>query len=457
MDGFTILILVLFLISLIILIIVAIFGIYSLNKYLAIKKKYKGIIDVDDEIINRNADLNKIYKDMDLLKNEYLNGKQVYETLNYEISQMEEQLEMQSFGLYKPHYDFSTSEEFKECLNSNNDNQRRLIKDSRAAICNKQWTIDGKKREGERVIKKYQKLMLRAFNGECDSAMSKIKWNNVSVMERRITAAYNAINKLGLGFDVSITGEYYRLKLEQMKLTYEYERKKQEEKEEQRRIREQIREEERAQREIEKAKKDAESEEKRYQKLLEKVEREREKAEGEKLSKLNGQIATLQQQLEEAQKMKERAISRAQITKSGYVYIISNIGSFGENIFKIGMTRRLEPMDRVKELGDASVPFQFDVHAMIYSDNAPDLEKKLHNHFRINQVNLVNNRKEFFNINIDEIVNFANENRINVIITKLAEARDYRESIAIRNQRVEREATISNDDDRFPDTIFANS
>ena len=130
--------------------------------------------------------------------------------------------------------------------------------------------------------------------------------------------------------------------------------------------------------------------------------------------------------------MKERAISRAQITKSGHVYIISNIGSFGENIFKIGMTRRLEPLDRVKELGSASVPFPFDVHAIAYSDNAPELENKLHKQFETNRINLVNNRKEFFSISLDDIEGWSKNENIDLRLTKIAEARDYRESLAIR-------------------------
>ncbi len=114
-------------------------------------------------------------------------------------------------------------------------------------------------------------------------------------------------------------------------------------------------------------------------------------------------MVSLEKQLKEAQKKGERAVSRAQMTKSGVVYVISNIGSFGHGVYKIGMTRRLEPLDRVRELGDASVPFPFDVHAMILSDNAPELEKKLHKFFNERRLNLVNNRKEFFNVSLEDI------------------------------------------------------
>ena len=139
-------------------------------------------------------------------------------------------------------------------------------------------------------------------------------------------------------------------------------------------------------------------------------------------------------------------MSMAQQTKAGHVYVISNIGSFGENIYKIGMTRRLEPLDRVKELGDASVPFTFDVHALIYSDNAPELENKLHKEFDRQKVNLVNNRREFFNVSLNEIEKIVHENNDEIEFTKIAEAKEYRESQRIRatfnNETIEEVETI---------------
>ena len=156
-------------------------------------------------------------------------------------------------------------------------------------------------------------------------------------------------------------------------------------------------------------------------------------AHGAELEKMNAQIAVLQQQLDEA-KAKERAISQAQLTKAGYVYVISNVGSFGENVFKIGMTRRLEPQERVDELGDASVPFQFDVHAMIYHENAPELESRLHQVFERNRVNKINPRKEFFRVSLDEIETVARQYKADVSFTKIAEAKEYRQSLAMESE-----------------------
>ena len=155
---------------------------------------------------------------------------------------------------------------------------------------------------------------------------------------------------------------------------------------------------------------------------------------GDKLDEMNAEIEKLQSELNIAHSKNERAMSMAQQTKSGYVYIISNIGSFGENVAKIGMTRRLDPMDRVKELGDASVPFTFDVHALIYSDNAPALESQLHKLFDEQRLNKVNYRKEFFKVDLDELENKILDICNNAKFIKDVEATEYNETLKILNK-----------------------
>jgi multidrug efflux pump subunit AcrA (membrane-fusion protein) len=221
------------------------------------------------------------------------------------------------------------------------------------------------------------------------------------------------------------------LKRKELILEYEYQSKRQQEKEEMRAIQEELREEEKAKREYEQAQKEAEKEEVNYQKALDKARKEYEVSTGEKQEKLESQIKILEQELKEAQEKKERALSMAQQTKRGHVYVISNIGSFGENVYKIGMTRRLEPLDRVKELGDASVPFRFDIHAMIYSEEAPKLENELHKAFTNKKVNMLNYRKEFFNVTLDEIENKVKEIGLDAEFSRLPEAMEYRETLAI--------------------------
>ncbi len=151
--------------------------------------------------------------------------------------------------------------------------------------------------------------------------------------------------------------------------------------------------------------------------------------------KLRGQIEELERKLAEAQMNRQRALSRAQMTRSGHVYIISNIGSFGEQVYKIGMTRRLDPMDRVKELGDASVPFEFDVHAILFTDDAPALENKLHRAFHHRRVNRVNGKKEFFRVHMTEIVDFVREHHsAEIEFVHEAEAEEYRKTMALLQQ-----------------------
>ena len=333
--------------------------------------------------------------------------------------------------------DIKEETEYKDSLNEIRAKQKQLIKDKIAAVCNTEWTVGGSKREGQKMVNNFLRLVLRAFNGECDSAVSKAKYNNVQTMENRIQKTYDALNKLSETTHCEITPEYLSLKLDELYLTHEYQEKKQEEQEEQRRIREQMREEERTAKELEKARKQAEKEERQYQEALAKARKEAESATGKLQEKLQAQIQELQQRVAEAESNKERAISQAQLTKYGHVYVISNIGSFGEDVYKIGVTRRLTPEDRVKELGDASVPFPFDIHAMISCENAPELERRLHKIFDNKRVNSVNVRKEFFRVTLKEVaeaVQYIDKElqtcTSELKITKVAEAAEYRKSLA---------------------------
>lgn len=432
------------------------------NDYNQIYNQYKDVVDLDRLIKDRENNIDKLNQDITELETEfkvkttelnldYKNKRSVYDQLMHEIELLEENLEMTSYGLYQPHYEFDTSEEYKQVLDGIRKSQKEMVKNKTAVVSHTEWTVDGSKTKGRQQVNQYIRIMLRAFNGECDAAVAKVTWNNITRMEERIRRSYDAINKVGTNMRIEITDKYLNFKMNELHLTHEYEQKKYEEKEEQRRIREDMKEEERAQRELEKAQIEAEKEEQRYEKALDKARKDVEKATGDKLTKLNEQIAQLEQQLEAAHEQKERAVSRAQVTKSGYVYVISNIGSFGDDVYKIGLTRRLEPMDRVKELGDASVPFTFDVHAMIFSEDAPGLENTLHRSFNDKRVNLVNQRKEFFNVSLDDIARVVQENHSEIEFTKLAEAKEYRETLARLREDLEKETETKVS--TFPDEL----
>lgn len=286
-----------------------------------------------------------------------------------------------------------------------------------------------------------------AFNGKVDSALAKVKHDNFGKIKQEIVDAFALVNHNGAPFrDARIRREYLDARLDELKwavATFELRRQEQEE---QKAIRDQMREEERAQREMEKAIKDAEKEERLLQQAMEKARKELEGASESQRQKFEDQLAALQAKLKEAEERGQRALSMAQQTRRGHVYVISNIGSFGENIYKIGMTRRLEPLDRVKELGDASVPFDFDVHAMIYSEDAPALEREMHRVFDGLSVNKVNPRKEFFSVSIERIrkeIEMAGYGEVHW--TMKAEAYEYRESLGMSRSKKASDCVMASD------------
>lgn len=275
-------------------------------------------------------------------------------------------------------------------------------------------------------------FVVDAFNGKVDSILSLVKTDNYGTLKKKIIDAYALVNYLGKPFrDARITQTYLDARLTELRWAVAVMVLKAREREEQRQIKERMREEEKARREYEKAIKEAEKEEATLRKAMEKARHEVETANAAERAKYEARLAELTAKLEEAEARSARAQSMAQLTKSGHVYVISNVGSFGEDVYKIGMTRRLEPLDRIRELGDASVPFPFDVHAMIYSEDAPALETELHKLFALNQVNKVNPRKEFFRIGIADIRKEVENRKFEVSWTMAAEAAQYRETRAI--------------------------
>ncbi len=278
-----------------------------------------------------------------------------------------------------------------------------------------------------------------AFNGKVDSILSRAKTENYGVLEQQIKDAFSLTNLNGQAFrNAVITNEYLMARIEELHWLVTTNVIKDQEREEQRRIREQIREEEKARREYERARKEAEKEEAAIQKAMEKMKALLDKATGEQKAEYEAKLAQLNEKLVEAEAKNQRAISMAQQTKTGHVYVISNIGSFGESVFKVGMTRRLEPRDRIKELGDASVPFSFDVHAMIWSEDAPALERMLHRQFLKQQINKVNPRKEFFRVDLSEIKSKIEALGLDAAWTLVAQAAEYRESLEIERKLAEK-------------------
>ncbi len=412
-------------------------------RQIKILRRYRGILDVDNETEKRQQLLAKLTAD-------YSAKRSTFDDLRKAVKAFEETLEIADYGLYTPRFDFDTSDDYKTKLLEIRQSQKQMIKEKTAASCDAEWKVGGSRSEGKKMTNRYLKLILRAFNGECDALVGKVTWNNVQRLTDRLDKIYLSINKLGEPHLITISQTYYELKVSELHLAQEYADKRQQEKEEQRELREQMREEERVQKEIRIAEKKAADEETQYQRALDRARQELEGKAENITAEMREEIERLQLLVASAHEKKERAISRAQLTKSGHVYVISNLGSFGEGTYKIGMTRRLDPLDRVKELGDASVPFAFDIHALIYSENAPELEKQLHREFNSNRRNAVNNRKEFFEVSIEDIEAAVAKHHGTIEFTKYAEAREFRETISLRAESAAGTALDCFEADRFP-------
>ncbi|OWF74662.1 ATPase [Yersinia frederiksenii] len=419
-----------------------------------VKKKLNEIERKENE---SERQLSEQRRELILLKEEYREKRARLLELTEKLSQVSDDADMVEFGIYKPRFDYHDSVAFQEAITRNKERQKALIRQDAACDSDTNWTVNGSKAEGGKMIKRYVKLLTRAFNSECDAAIAKVKSGNIAQLHKRIETAFDALNKFGHSMNISITRNYLNLRLEELTLCHEKELKLQKEREILREDRELQREEEKAQREYDKAIKEELKAERDFEKAMERARKELDKANQEQKEQIEARISELESQLEEARALSERAKSQAQLTRSGHVYVISNIGAFGEDIYKIGLTRRLEPEDRVNELGSASVPFKYDIHALIYSVDAPSLETSLHQQFSNRRINLVNNRKEFFRVPLSDIESKVRELGYDASFDEFARAPEYRESQAIiaarANEKIKSETVTSRVEEEFPEMI----
>ena len=321
--------------------------------------------------------------------------------------------------------DFS-HKEAGENLKKLRQNNRLMIISRQAGICD--YMDEARKNTAIDFV-------IDAYNGKIDSILATVKKDNYGTLRQKMDDVFQLVNFNGQAFrNARISTIYHSARVEELKWAVVAQELKWQEQEEQRQIREQIREEEKARREFDKAIKEAEKEEQTLKRLIEKAQSQVDKGNEEQKLQFQMQLEELKGKLELAEEKNQRAISMAQQTRTGNVYVISNVGSFGEDVYKIGMTRRLEPLDRVRELGDASVPFEFDVHAMIYSEDAPSLERQLHKRFLKSQLNKINPRKEFFRLGINDIKQYLESVDITCKWTLAAEAKQYRETLKLEEE-----------------------
>lgn len=350
------------------------------------------------------------YRPVGLLKKEVLTLSQTYSDLQEKykdrrsaLQTFEGIIDVYSLGVgtidvstYKPLYDTRDVSILEAELDKVKERVKALVNAKRACISclPSDMVINGRKGAAKTFVSREIRLRIRCLDNEVKAAVVAVDWNNITRLIERVQNKFQEINDESKLVKIFLEKDYLDLKVLELRLHYEIKQLKADLKEEEGEERQRIREEER--------------DEERIKKELAKVERDRvrmEKLVEQELAKISEatevqkeKLALYQKELELLRAKEARAISLAQQTRAGYVYIISNIASFGEGICKIGMTRRLDPNDRVKELGDASVPDLFTVHAFIYTENAPALEKFFHDHFNDRRVNLVNRRKEFFRL-----------------------------------------------------------
>lgn len=386
----------------------------------------------------------KLANDIEALRRGYKDKKVVFDRLEAQMALYDERLSFAELGIYEPHFEFSDSEQYKERIVQIRDRQKAMVTAKAAVSSNTSWTVEGSVSKGQTMINRQMRLTMRAFNNECEAAIANVRWNNVNAMEKRIQASAKAIDDSNTSMNMRLNPAFIALKIEELRLTHEYREKIKQEKDERAEANRLSREEQKLLKEAEAARR----EEEKYETLLAQARKEA-GADGGSTA-LQQRIAKLEADLAAAHGVSERAQAMAEMTKSGYVYIISNIGSFGENVVKIGLTRRLDPDDRVRELGDASVPFLFDTHAMIYSDAAPTLEYALHSEFADRRINLQNFRKEFFRVSLDEVEEAVARLAPDASFFKDREAQEWHETLARRNESL---AALQAEALRLPEAI----
>src|SRR5690606_8478313 len=327
-------------------------------------------------------------------------------------------------GVYEYRHPLSDAVAYKAELAKVKGRIKEMAKAGNAVVGATSWQGNGSAAAGRRMVRDFSKLMLRAYNAEADNCVRTMRPYKLQSAIDRLEKAVEAIVRLGRTMDIHVHPEYHRTRIHELELTADHLAKQEEEKELVRAQREQRREEEAARRELEREKARLRKEEAHYRSALAKL-LQNGTASAESVAELKAKLEDLGAAVADVE-------AREANVRAGYVYVISNIGAFGENVVKIGMTRRLEPEDRVRELGDASVPFKFDTHALIFSEDAVGLEARLHAELNDRRLNKVNLRREFFRATPAEVRDLlqkiAGEHLLGYRET--AEALEWRQSVA---------------------------
>jgi hypothetical protein len=293
---------------------------------------------------------------------------------------------LQEVGVYQYRHPLENAEQYRTARERISEQIKAMARDGQAIEASSTWTVNNSAAQGRAMVRDLSKLMLRAYNAEAENCVRTMRAGNLSVAAKRLEKAVLAIARLGKLMSIRVSPAYHQLRVQELELVADYQAKLAEEKEAERAERERLREEAKARREYEQEQQRLTKELTHYRNALAGVGQSGDPASAEELQ---AKVAEIERALEGVQ-------ARAANIRAGYVYVISNRGAFGERMVKIGLTRRLDPRDRIYELGDASVPFRYDVHALVFSDDAVGLEARLHQALAHVRVNLVNPRREFF-------------------------------------------------------------
>lgn len=306
-----------------------------------------------------------------------------------QLIDLRERQDMQEVGLDDDGtHPVSTSVEFKDAVTTAKQRRKEMAKRKDAVLGSTNWSVNGSIKEGRQMVDQLSKLMLRAYNSELDSLLKATNATNSTSKVTALGKKRDQIRKLGASMNIEVHPQYHELASYEIQVTGMYQAAKLREKEADRAHKEQLREQKKVEAEIKREQEKLDKEAELHRQALATIETDPDAD--------PGQLAVLRAKVEEVEAAQADVMKRAANTRAGHVYVISNKGSFGEGMVKIGMTRRLDPLDRVRELGDASVPFRFSVHALLFSDDAVGLETELHHRFAAVRVNRVNRRREFF-------------------------------------------------------------
>ena len=396
---------------------------------------------LNQDIATKTAELNSLNKQLQIanelqtIDNQIQMKKSELLAIEEEINLANDTLELQEFGFFERRYNFSDSTRYKDALDTLRMGQKDMVKNGRAGEIISPMLLDNSQSKGRAMQNQLIKAAIRGFNGEADALLVKVTVSNVDKKVQALRKAFEQINKMYQRNMVCLTLPYLESKIEELRLAAEYEMQKQEEKELLREQRAKEKEDKKLQAEIANRRKQLEKDRKHFKQMLANVEEIIKTASPDEIDKLKSQLSEYQDKLSELDEIEEDIDYREGHATAGYVYIISNIGAFGEDVYKIGVTIRLEPTDRIRELGSASVPFQFDVHALIFSEEAFALESELHNKFAKYKVNKVNGRKEYFKVPFAEIKAVLDSHKeLAIELTETAEAFEYRQGILMETK-----------------------